>query len=119
MTAPEPGAPHPVAVFFRDTHMDADGRETIVHEYSVDLTVDPTTRTVAAITAHADVLPWKECPGAVASAARLVGHPLADLRPWVRETFVGTTTCTHLNDVLRGIADVDHLLDLVLASGAR
>ena len=56
-----------------------------------------------------------ECPGALGSAARLAGQPLADLRPWVRETFTGTSTCTHLNDVLRGVADVDHLIDVVEA----
>jgi hypothetical protein len=117
--APEPGTPHPVAVFFRDSHVDADGRETIVHEYSVDLTVDAATRTVVAIEARADVLPWMECPSAVSSAGRLAGHTLADLRPWVRETFVGTSTCTHLNDVLRGIADVDHLIDVIDVVAAR
>lgn len=115
---PIPGAPHPVEVLFRDTHVDADGNETIVHEYSVDVTVDAATRTVVDIRAHADVLPWKECPAAVDSARRLVGHTLADLRPWVRQTFTGTTTCTHLNDVLRGLADVDHLLDVLAEAGA-
>lgn len=114
VVAPEaPGAPLVVAVFFRDTHVDADGCETIVHEYSVDVTVDAATRTIGTIEARADVLPWRECPGALGSAARLVDRPLTDLRPWVRETFVGTSTCTHLNDVLRGLADVDHLVDVV------
>jgi len=100
-----------VDVFFRDSHVDGDGLETVVHEYTVRAAVDPMTRTITAIDAAADVLPWKECPGAVGSAARLVGHGLDDLRPWVRETFVGTTTCTHLNDVLRGLTDVGALLD--------
>jgi hypothetical protein len=113
LDAPEPGAPLPVKVFFRDTHVDADGRETIVHEYEVDVTVDARTRTIVNIAARANVLPWKECPGAIGSAGRLTGHALSDLRPWVRETFVGTTTCTHLNDVLRGLADVDHLITLM------
>ncbi|MBM3660003.1 MAG: DUF2889 domain-containing protein [Actinobacteria bacterium] len=113
LTPTEPGAPVPVAVFFRDTHVDGAGTETIVHEYAVDLTVDAATRTVVDIEARAGVLPWRECPGALGSAARLPGRPLAELRPWVRETFVGTTTCTHLNDVLRGVADVDPLLDVV------
>jgi hypothetical protein len=108
-----------VDVFFRDTHSDARERETIVHEYSVRATVDTATRTVTAIEATADVLPWRECPGAVGSAARLVGRPLAELRPWVRATFVGTSTCTHLNDVLRGLADVDHLVDLLTESAGR
>jgi len=117
VTIPDPGDPYPADVFFRDSHVDADGRETIVHEYSVSVTVDRETRTVVSIDAAADVLPWLECPTAIGSAARLVGHPLADLRPWVRENFVGTTTCTHLNDVLRGIADVDHLVEVVHARG--
>lgn len=108
-----PGEHALVDVFFRDTHVDADGVETIVHEYSVTVTVDPVERRILDIHAHADVLPWQECPAAVNSATRLVGHPLADLRPWVRAHLVGTTTCTHLNDVLRGLADVDHLVDVV------
>ena len=55
--------------------------------------------------------------GPLASAGRLVGQPLADLRPWVRETFVGTSTCTHLNDVLRGVADVGRMIDLIDTAG--
>lgn len=105
--------PYAADVFFRDSHVDADGVETIVHEYSVTVAVDGLSRSILAIEAAADVLPWQECPAAIGSASRLVGRPLADLRPWVRETFVGTTTCTHLNDVLRGLADLDHLIDLV------
>ena len=113
-----PGGHQTVAAFFRDSHVDADGRESIVHEYRVDAVLDPDAETLVAITATADVLPWRECPGALASAERLVGHPLADLRPWVRRTFVGTSTCTHLNDVLRGLADLGHLRDLLAADDA-
>jgi hypothetical protein len=108
------GEPASVDVFFRDSHVDREGRETIVHEYSVTAAVDVATRTVLAIEARADVLPWQECPQAIGSAARLVGHTLAGLRPYVRAEFIGTTTCTHLNDVLRGLTDVDHMLDLAL-----
>lgn len=103
--------PHHLDVFFRDSHVDGQGVETVVHEYSVGADVDEATRTVLDIEANADVLPWMECPAAVGSATRLIGHGLDDLRRWVRETFVGTTTCTHLNDVLRGLADVSVLLD--------
>jgi len=109
-TPDTPGGQYRVAVFFRDSHVDGDGRESIVHEYRVDATLDAGAGSVTTITATADVLPWRECPGALASAERLVGHPLADLRPWVRQTFVGTSTCTHLNDVLRGFADLEHLV---------
>jgi hypothetical protein len=109
------GDPAEVDVFFRDSHVDRDGRETIVHEYSVRASVDVSTRTIVAIDARADVLPWQECPQAVGSATRLVGHTLAGLRPYVRGEFLGTATCTHLNDVLRGLTDVDHMLDDGLA----
>jgi hypothetical protein len=108
------GAPAAVDVFFRDSHVDGEGRETIVHEYSVAASVDVAARTIATIDARADVLPWRECPQAIASASRLVGRTLAGLRPYVRGEFIGTTTCTHLNDVLRGLTDVDHMLDAVL-----
>ena len=36
--------------------------------------------------------------------------PLAGLRPDVRAQFVGPSTCTHLNDVLRGLEDVEWLV---------
>ena len=88
-----------------------------MHEYGVRATVDAVARTVRAIEAAADVLPWAECPAAVGSAARVAGHALAELRPWVRKTFTGTSTCTHLNDTLRGLADVDVLIDRLVAAG--
>jgi hypothetical protein len=114
VVAPDtPDAPATVDVFFRDSHFDDADVERVIHEYRVSATVDPRTRTVVDIAATADVLPWKECPGAVASATRLAGQPLDGLRRMVRKSFVGTSTCTHLNDVLRGLADVDALLRAV------
>ena len=52
------------------------------------------------------VLPFVECPAAVESADRIVGRRITDLRDEVREEFVGITTCTHLNDLLRSLEDV-------------
>jgi hypothetical protein len=97
---------------FRDSHVDGEGVETIVHEYTVAGTLDTATRTIASLTADVRVLPWRECPGAIDSAARVVGMTLAEMRGRIRGEFVGTTTCTHLNDTLRCIADLDALLDL-------
>ncbi|OBJ59705.1 DUF2889 domain-containing protein [Mycobacterium sp. 1423905.2] len=96
---------------FRDSHMDDDLVETIVHEYTVTGTVDELTRTVKSVRAEVRVLPWQECPAAIGSAARIQGMPLAELRDRVRGEFVGTSTCTHLNDTLRAIADLDALLE--------
>jgi Protein of unknown function (DUF2889) len=96
---------------FRDTHLDGDGVETIVHEYTVVGTVDTSTRTIVSVTANVHVLPWQECPGAIGSAARVEGLTLSELRRRIRGEFVGVSTCTHLNDTLRAIADLGALLD--------
>jgi hypothetical protein len=97
---------------FRDSHVDGDGVETIVHEYTVVGALDSVTRIVTAVDANVRVLPWQECPGAIASAARVQGMSLSDMRARVRTEFVGISTCTHLNDTLRALADLDALLDL-------
>jgi hypothetical protein len=95
-----------VDAMFRDSHVDEDGLETIVHEYSLDAAVDPRELIVTHCEATARVLPWTECPRAAASATRLEGQSVASLRGFVRQQLVGTTTCTHLNDLLRSLADV-------------
>jgi hypothetical protein len=102
-----------VDVFFRDTCTDGDARETVVHEYTVDATVDAETMVITACAAQARVLPWVECPQAVGSADRLAGWIVDDLRPEARTKLVGPSTCTHLNDVLRGLEDVHWLTDLL------
>ncbi len=96
---------------FRDSHVDESGAETVLHEYAVSGTVDPTGGRVEDVSARAHVLPWVECPGALASADRLSGMAIAELRGHVRREFRGTSTCTHLNDTLRSLGDVDVLVD--------
>jgi hypothetical protein len=59
------------------------------------------------------VLPWTECPAAAASAGRLDGLRVDELRERVAKEFRGTTTCTHLNDLLRSLADLGALVRLV------
>jgi hypothetical protein len=96
---------------FRDTHVDEFGVETIVHEYSVVGLVDVGTRTIAGVTATVRVLPWQECPAALGSAGRINGMAVGELRNRIRTEFVGTSTCTHLNDTLRALGDLGALLD--------
>jgi hypothetical protein len=95
-----------VDVLFRDSYMAPDGRETIVHEYTVHGRIDPDSLKIIEIEATPQVLPWLECPLAAASAGNLVGQPLDGLRPHVRSTLTGRETCTHLNDTLRSLEDV-------------
>jgi hypothetical protein len=102
-----------VECFFRDSHVDVEGVETVLHEYTVHATVDPSTSRFASCEADVGALPWPECPNAAASAGRLGGAPVEGLRRWVRDTFVGISTCTHLNDTLRSLEDVGALLTAV------
>jgi hypothetical protein len=111
-----PDDPVEIEVYFRDSHVDDDGVETVIHEYTVDATVDSAGTHVVDSGAVAHSLPWVECIQAVDSARRLDGMPVAGLRPAVREQFVGITTCTHLNDTLRSIEDVRALLPTLTAS---
>lgn len=97
-------------VHFRDSHREADG-DGAVHEYTVHGRFAPATRTIVSIAGDAPVLPWTECPGALASVPRLAGSTTDALRGRVRSDFVGTTTCTHLNDVLRSLADLPVLAE--------
>jgi hypothetical protein len=102
-------APLVVDAMFRDSHVDDEGNETIVHEYTVLARVDPSGWRVLDAQATPRVLPWFECPEAAASATRLAGDSLDGLRARVRAEFLGTSTCTHLNDALRALEDVPTL----------
>ncbi|MBB3605128.1 hypothetical protein FHT40_004812 [Mycolicibacterium sp. BK556] len=95
---------------FRDSHADADGIETVVHEYTVTGEIDVATQSISHLTAEARVLPWQECPGALASAQRIAGMAVADVRDHIRTEFTGISTCTHLNDTLRSLTDAQALL---------
>jgi hypothetical protein len=95
---------------YRDSHVDAEGLETVIHEWTVRGQVDPDTLTILNLVATPRVLPWVECPSAAASADRLVGRDVRTLRPLVRAELRGISTCTHLNDQLRELADVPALL---------
>ena len=100
---------------FQDSVGDPDHERMAVHEYEVRATasadgiltsLDPVPR----------VLPFRECPSAVAGAQALVGTPLSELRQAVLERLARTNGCTHLNDAIRALADVPHLLDVLDAT---
>lgn len=109
---------HPFNAHFRDLYRQSDGQDIVLHEYTVTGSVDPVSRRFIEVQAQARVLPWLECPAAVASALRLTDHGIDDLRAHVREEFVGTSTCTHLNDTLRSLTDLGPLLDALTGQAA-
>lgn len=87
----------------RDSYA-GDGPEMVMHEYAVEADIDGGR--IAAVRVDPLVLPWLACPGAAASAERVVGVALADLGPVVRTDLVGPSTCTHLTSTIRSLLDV-------------
>lgn len=105
-----------IDAMFRDTYVRTDGVETIIHEYTLVASVDVDTGVIVESHATSRVLPWQECPGAVDSAERITGMTLPELHFRVRQELFGTSTCTHLNDLLRSVADAAALIDQVRAA---
>ncbi len=99
-----------VDAMFRDSFVDAEGTERVLHEYGVTVTLEANEGRVLDVRPAPRVLPHLECPVAGASTQRLVGMPCADLRDLVSSTLWGPSTCTHLNDLMRSIADVPALV---------
>jgi hypothetical protein len=107
------GDPLHVDVFFRDSHMAPNGEEQIIHEYTVAAEVALESLTILDIVATPRVLPWWECPLAAASAEWLRGRSVIGLRKLIRNEFTGPETCTHLNDTLRSLDDLQALVVLL------
>jgi Protein of unknown function (DUF2889) len=112
------GATILVDAHFRDSCWDPDGTEVVVHEYSLEAEVERASGTLLRIAARPRVLPFPECPWAAPHAAKLVGLPIDTFRTNVQETLTELECCTHLNDMLRCLAEVPALADHVDAVGA-
>ena len=98
-----------VDAFFQDSSSLPEGGRQAIHEYTLTAQADLETGTVRALTPVPRVLPYDECPLAVRNVAALAGLPLSDARGAVLERLRGPLGCTHLNDMLRSLADVPGL----------
>jgi hypothetical protein len=107
-----------VDAWFRDTYGELDGRQSVLHEYTLSAWVDRAATTLLELSVTPRVLPAEDCPRAVDEVGRLVGTGLTGLRGAVRGRLGGTDGCTHLNDLLGCLAWVPALAaDLADASG--
>lgn len=101
--------------YFRDTYRASlDEPEIVMHEYQIHGTLDALdgpTRIVRSCVAEPLTLPWPECPHAAGSAGWIVGRSVDQIRDTVRFDYRGTDTCTHLNDLVRSLGDLDVLAD--------
>ena len=93
-------------VGFQDSGSDPQLGRVAIHEYEVHAEASVETGELQRIEAIPHVLPFAECPGAIANIQQLVGTPMNELRTRVIELLPGTRGCTHLNDMLRGMAEV-------------
>ncbi len=91
---------------FRDSYA-ADDHEMVMHEYSFDVSLADDR--IGSITVMPRVLPWQECPNAIASAQGVVGLSVDEVVEKVRVDYSGTSTCTHLNSTLKSLADIGAL----------
>ena len=94
---------------FQDSGPNRQGTRTAIHEYRVHAEIEEDTGVLLSLQALPLILPFRECPGASIKAARMVGHDVGAFRQTVLDTLAGTLGCTHLNDVLRALADVPAL----------
>jgi len=96
---------------FQDSAAKPDGTRAALHEYDLTATADPSSMRLLSIDATPRVLPFGECPGAVANISRLLDSELPQLRRTVLDQLPGTLGCTHLNDALRALAEVPALVN--------
>ena len=84
-----------------------------IHEYRLQASADRHDGDwrLASIAAQPGTLPYTECHAAPLNLQRLVGTPLADLRPIVLGELRGPLGCTHLNDAARSLAEAGVLAE--------
>lgn len=101
---------------FRDTYVDAGGVERVLHEYSVIVDAVPSTLEIRFIEATPHTLPYSECVDAAVTATVARGAQLPLLRNRVEQSLFGPASCTHLNDLLRSLADAGELATLLAST---
>ena len=97
--------------YFQDSGSQPGGGRVAVHEYVVQATAERDTGVLLSLRAEPCILPYRECPSAPGHIGRLLGVPLGELRERVIERLPGNLGCTHLNDVLRSLAEVPVLVE--------
>lgn len=102
-----------IDVGFQDSASDPELERVAIHEYHVTGSANRSSLELTEISATPHVLPFPECPGAIANIQRMVGTPLRQMRMRVIEELPGVLGCTHLNDLLRSLAEVPSLVDQI------
>ena len=102
-----------INVGFQDSASDPSSARVAIHEYRLHAQADIEHGVLTSLTATPHILPFVECPGAIANISSLIGTPLHEMRTRVIEELPGVKGCTHLNDVLRGLAEAPILANFL------
>lgn len=94
---------------FQDSGLNPEGGRTAIHEYRLVAHARADDLTLIDLDVDPRILPFAECPGASGKAKAMIGQRLPDFRQAVLDTLPGIQGCTHLNDVLRALAEVPQL----------
>ncbi|MFA7554838.1 MAG: DUF2889 domain-containing protein [Spongiibacteraceae bacterium] len=100
---------------FQDSASTEAGGRKAVHEYTVVATFDRNEHKLQSIKAIPHILPFPECPAAVANLQRLVGVSAVELREEVSRNLRKVHGCTHLNDAARALAETPTLFKKLLS----
>jgi hypothetical protein len=104
---------HVWSLFQDSSSMPGRAEREAVHEYSLSATADAATGQLLTLDVRPGTLPHGECPAAMANIPVLVGTPMAALRTTVIQRLRRTAGCTHLNDMLRSLAEVPMLAERI------
>ncbi len=99
-----------VDAFFRDVCWDPDGSQQALHEYSIVAVVAEKDHTLVSVNATPHVLPFPECKWAAPHSKQVEGLPVTDFRTSIAQNLTELKSCTHLNDMLRSLAEVPALV---------
>ncbi len=102
-----------VDAHYRDSVWGDKHTELSLHEYSLQVSIDRGSHALLSLTVTPRVLPFPECPSAAEHATNLVGMNVEDFRTTVVDRLRGLECCTHLNDMLRGLAEVPALVRML------
>ena len=94
---------------FQDSAPLPSGERVAVHEYMLEAVADADSMTLLSIRADPRILPYDQCPMAILNIGQLAGTPLVQLRDEVLARLARTEGCTHLNDMMRSLAEVPQL----------
>ncbi|MCE7798371.1 DUF2889 domain-containing protein [Sphingobium sufflavum] len=101
----EDGLIHVDALFQDTSSLPGTAMREAIHEYRLRATADGATGRLLTLDATPGTLPHAECPAAMVNMAVVLGTPMEDLRATVLDRLKRTAGCTHLNDMIRSLAE--------------